>query len=249
MPESEGEAVEVQVQAVGGQNIVFVFPTRPVDEDKINSLLKNPADSDESTARTETLTDVDESSFRDKFSFGSHSSTESPGTFQTHNNIVHAPHQLWRVRSNQVNLFSIGEANKSACDQTCDFQKNSLFDLDLSDDDDDRRPGIKLASENEFDSAYFASNEESSDMFRDTYTLYSESRAEFYRGYSIGNFVGEKVQNSERSASSRSMFAADTLNTDSRIGFYRVSTSIHEEPLSCRQKLEQVGDSLELNFI
>ena len=248
MPESEGEAIEVQVQAEGSQRIVFVFPTRPVDEDKTNSLLKNPADSDQSTARTETLTDSDEYSLRDKFSYGSHSSTESPGTFQMHNNIVRVPRQLWRVRSNQVNLFSTGEANKSACDQTCDFQKNSLFDLDLSDDDDDHRPGIKLFSENELDSAYVASDDDS-DMFRDTYTSDSESRAEFYRGYSIGNFVGEKVQNSERSASSRSMFAADTLNTDSGIGFYRVSTSIHEEPLSCRQKLEQVGDSLELNFI
>jgi hypothetical protein len=245
MPESEGEAVEVQVQAVGGQNIVFVFPTRPVDEDKINSLLKNPVDSDESTARTETLTDVDESSLRDKFSFASFSSTESPGTFQPRDNIVHAPRQLWRVRSNQVNLFSIGEANKSACDQTCEFQKNSLFDRDLSDDDDDRRPGIKFVSENEFDSSYFASNDESSDMFRDTCALYSESRAEFYRGYSLGNFVGEKDQTSERSASSRSIFAADTLNTD-QIGFYRVSSSIHERPLSCREKLDQVGS---LNFI
>jgi len=246
MPESEGEAVEVQVQAVGGQNIVFVFPTRPVDEDKTNSFLKNPVDSDESTARTETLTDVDESSLRDKFSFGSLSSTDSPGTFRPHDNIAHAPRQLWRVRSNQVNLFSVGEANKSACDQTCEFQKNSLFDRDLSDDDDDRRPGINFFSENEFDSSYFASNDESSDMFRDTCTLYSESRAEFYRGDSLGNFVGEKVQTSERSASSRSMFAADTLNTDSQIGFYRVSSSIHERPLSCRQKLEQVSV---LNFI
>jgi hypothetical protein len=249
MPELEGEAVEVQ--AGGGHNSVFVFSTRPVDEDKINSLLKNPEDSDESTARTETLTDVDENSLRDKFSFASHSSTESSGTFRPHDNIVHAPRQLWRAHSNQVNLLSIGEAIKSSCDQTREFQKNSLFDLDFSDDEDDRRPGIKLVSENETISLYFDSNDESEscDKFRDTLSLYSESRAEFYRGYSIGNSVRDKVQNRERSASSRSMFPADTLNTNSCIAFYRVSSSINEEPLSCSQKLEQVGDTLQLNFI
>ena len=249
MSEPEDEAVEVQVQAGGDHNCVFIFPTRPVDENKINLnlLVKSAVDNDESTAQTETSTDVDENSLRERFSFGSLSFSDT-GTFQSHDNAVHAP-QPWRVRSNRDNLFSIGEANASSNVQTHEFQKNSLFDLDLSDDDQSQN-AIDTSSGNKLDSSKVdASNDESIDIFQDKYTLYSESRAEFYRGYSIGNFVGDKLHSCERSASSKSMFPTDTLNTDSRIEFYRVSSSVHEEPLSCREQLDQVSDTLRLNFL
>ena len=269
--DSEGEAIEVQLQAGGDHNCVFVFPktnidgnkinlnllvksvTRPVDESKINLPVKSVVDNDESTAKTEASTDVDENSLRERFSFGSLSLSDT-GTFQSHDNAVHAP-QPWRVRSKRDNLFSIGEANGSLNDQNHKFQKNSLFDLDLDDDDLSRNAidksfGIKLASGNPADSSEVdASTDESVEIFHDKYRLYSDSRAEFYRGYSLGNFVGDKLHSCERSASSKSMFPTGTLNTDSRIGFYRVSSSVYEEPLSCQEKFDQVSDTLRLDLL
>ena len=221
MSEPEGESVEVQVRAGGDQNSVFVIPTRSICENNINLVVKSAVENDDSTAQTEVSTE-DENSLREKFSFGSISLTESAETSQCNGNKIDAPRPVWKVRPDKGNLFSIGEAIMPSEDQILEYQKNSLFDLDLSDDDIDITPGPKLTGENRVDS------------------LYSESRAEFYRGYSLGTFVGDKSHMSERSASSRSMFPPDTLNTESRIGFYSVSSSAVEEPLSCREKLEQV---------
>jgi len=86
--------------------------------------------------------------------------------------------------------------------------------------------------------------------------LHTESRADFYGGYSRsiftpGSIAGNALRNTESRAdfyggsgrsnfaSQGSMFADGTLDTSSRVGFYRVSCSEYEEPLSCRQKLEQ----------
>jgi hypothetical protein len=216
MSEPEVESVEVQVGDGGDPNRVFVFQTIPVEENKLNLLVKCASGNDDSTARTENSTE-DESSLRERFSFGSLSLTESAETFHSHGSKVDAARQLWRARLDQGNLYSIGEAKIQ------EFQKNSLFDLDLSDDDlDTTTPGIKLTTDNRVDS------------------LYSESRAEFYRGYSLGTFVGEKSHTREGSESSKSTFVPILLNTDSRVGFYRVSSSALEEPLSCREKLDQV---------
>jgi len=77
----------------------------------------------------------------------------------------------------------------------------------------------------------------------------SESRAEFYRGYSNSHFLspssiaGNTLRNTESRAEfyggdDRS-FAERKLKSDLRVGFYRVSCSDSEDPLSCRQKLEQ----------
>mmetsp|Transcript_43107 Transcript_43107/g.73532 ORF Transcript_43107/g.73532 Transcript_43107/m.73532 type:complete len:345 (-) Transcript_43107:913-1947(-) len=83
--------------------------------------------------------------------------------------------------------------------------------------------------------------------------LHTESRAEFYGGCGRSAFsTGSTVLHSSESRaefyggrgrsgfdSTGSMFADGALNTDSRIGFYRVSCSDTQEPLSCREKTEQ----------
>ena len=215
-----------------------------VGKDKRNAGLVEETDA--STLVTEVSTDVDETSLRENIiSFGSLYLTKSHGgTFnsQTSSSFDTSPVSRVRSKQKQADLLSITEAGGKH--KPYPRQEASLLDFD---DDTDGYPGdIGMKS---MHGQKALSSESQDDMIAD----------EFYGGYSQYTrsdstehsfIVGNATDNSERrmkfyhpagynSASTASKFARNTLNTNSRVGFYTVQCSDTEEPLSCREKIEQ----------
>ena len=214
-----------------------------VETDKRNGGL---VETDASTLVTEVSTDVDETSLRENIiSFGSLYLTKSHGgTFNSQTSSSFDTSPVLRVRSKQkqADLLSITEARGNH--KPYPRQEASLLDFD--DDIDDYPADIGIKS---MHGKKVLSSESQDDMIAyDFYGGYSQYTRSDSTEHSF--IVGNATDNSERrmkfyhpagynSTSTASMFARNTLNTNSRVGFYTVQCSDTEEPLSCREKIEQ----------
>eukprot|EP00578_Thalassiosira_sp_NH16_P019699 CAMPEP_0181092716 /NCGR_PEP_ID=MMETSP1071-20121207/9063_1 /TAXON_ID=35127 /ORGANISM="Thalassiosira sp., Strain NH16" /LENGTH=327 /DNA_ID=CAMNT_0023174907 /DNA_START=32 /DNA_END=1015 /DNA_ORIENTATION=+ len=223
-------------------------------------------DNDESTARTEISTEIDEMSLREKISSGSlYLSNINVGTCNSQASSFDAS-RIASVRSKQSDLLSIAKPKGSKNTQSDEFENHnkSLFDMD-DDDDASIANGIDMKTallretlSNESQVDFYGGDQSNytyaGSIIQDTMT--SESRTDFYSGYnncptfaSVDSFDRTPLHNSESRAdfygtrrSSGLMFPDGTLNTDLNTEsprFYTVGCSDTEEPLSCHQKLEQ----------
>lgn len=280
------DAVEVQAVASdehGKQNLV-VSNRHHVDRNESDDSVSKPVGTgidfdDGSTAHTALSTEVDDmSTIREKFSYGSYS--PDGGTFNSQSRSFDAMGTTGlRSRQSGGMMLSMEQSNGVSKDRSL---------LDDDDIDDGERSEIcskKWLGHNVLNRRYtdnaaagsFVGEGCQSRIRAEFYVgpsfaspssmngkgfLHSDSRAQFYGGYSHSNLVSPgRVHNKALSSrdepwegryaqpagkSAGSMFPDDkldtTLDTDSRIDFYHVSYSESEEPLTCREKLEQVRD-------
>ena len=186
-------------------------------------------ETDESTARTVSTSrsSDDDMSLREKYSFtpGSLYVTSSNSTIQI-GNLTSESYSYSPVRLTRNDMIRIAEAaGEVITDKPQPCKKvRSLMDDDDDDHDDDI--GIKTTLENKLSSE---SDYDAKLKLNPTST--ASIAGDFYKGYS----------QDVKSSSSRSMFAKNTLNTSSSQvgGCYKVMSTETEEPLSCREKLDQ----------
>ena len=297
MTEAEGVEIQVLPHTDDGNGECksyrcLVVPKSPISDSRSKSLANKTAThifDDASTARTDNLTEVDDmTSLHERLTY----TFTSPATsFEAIPSVASTD----RVRYNQRYLMSIDELNDVTREQKIgDCQENCLLDNDDDTDDDECSTGggfkpvhqrLDHPSYFEMEGTFVGGSVLQSDSRLSFYDgpsfahtpasmagHNSESRAQFYGGYSHSNIAsynvngGNKLDDSlshadffnngparpnSTSAGSSSMFAEDTLKTDSRIAFYSVACSdTVEEPLSCREKVVQVrlSSALEIDL-
>lgn len=215
-----------------------------------------------STAPTEGSTDIDDISYlHEKFSFGSLHFDDS-GAFHSPASSFDAS-RIARARSNQGGLLSIDESKEGTYEnQSSGHNQISMMDSDDEDDDSSGRSAkMALGTNHSRERPIGFDGREHTNLVSTGRIVGSPSsidrskrlRADFYRYDSTPNvarekdaFNGENIRTND--GSTGSMFANGTLDTSSRIGFYRVACSDSVEPLSCRQKVEQPALSCDSNF-
>ena len=184
-------------------------------------------ETDESTARTVSTSSDDDISLREKYSFtpGSLYVTSSNSTIQI-GNLTSESYSYSPVRLTRNDMIRIAEAAGEVITDKPQPCKKVRSLLDDDDDDHDDDIGIKTTLENKLSSE---SDYDAKLKLNPTST--ASIAGDFYKGYS----------QDVKSSSSRSMFAKNTLNTSSSQvgGCYKVMSTETEEPLSCREKLDQ----------